>query len=84
MKLPEITMSDWQQAEEDMRRDSLPIRPPGSITAEEYAAFRGFCPANAQKVLKEMCEAGKATRQKWRNGLSGTRYLYQLKKNGVK
>ncbi len=77
-KLPEITMSDWLQAESEMKVAARQPRPPGSITPDEFAVVRGVGRANAQKILKEMCEAGMATRQKWNNGMSGTRYLYML------
>lgn len=80
-KLPELTMNDWLEAEREMKRAAQQPRPPGSITPDEYAAIRGVGRANAQKILKEMCECDppRATRQKWNNGMSGTRYIYQLK-----
>lgn len=78
-KLPEITMTDWINAEAEMKNASCQSRPPGSITPQEYSEARGCGKENAQKLLREMVEAGLATRQKWYNGVSGTRYLYLLK-----
>ncbi len=73
-------MSAWLQAESEMKIATCQPKPPGAITPDEYAVVRGIGHSAAQKILKDMCECDppKATRQKWNNGLSGTRYLYVL------
>ncbi len=81
-KLPTITMNDWLKAEEQVKTAAAKPRPIGSITPQEYAEVRGCGAANAQKLLRDMVIAGLATREKWRNGMSGTRYYYQLKPQG--
>lgn len=79
VKLPEITLDDWIQAEYRLNRSRYQPRPEGSITALDYSQKRGITRAEASRKLKALCEAGMATRQKWNNGGSMF-YVYTLKR----
>lgn len=78
-KLPEITMNDWLEAEQTMKRENIPPRPEG-ITVDEYAQARCASVVTARRILLDLFRSGKATRARWCNGNQSGVYVYQLKK----
>ncbi len=78
-KLPEITMADWEKAEEEVRLSRILPKPVG-FTAEEYARARGCTIPTARRYLLDIFNLGKATRTKWHNGNQGGIFVYNLKK----
>ncbi len=80
-KLPEITLNEWLEAEEVVRRSRIIPKPDG-FTSEEYARARGCTIPTARRYLLDMLHTGLATRIKWHNGNQGGVFVYQLKRNG--
>lgn len=77
-ELPTITINEWLQAEQDLAMNRAEPQPGGSMTAEQYALATGRSMGHARKVLVELVNVGKATRQRWHSGTSGPRFVYTL------
>ncbi len=79
-KLPEISISEWIEAEERMRQKPYAVRPKGSITTREYAESTGRSLPQAGKVLLALFHQGEADRQLCRRPTGGREFVYLLKK----
>lgn len=78
VKLPEITLADWMEAENSFR--ATPPQPKNSMTAVQYARQTGRCPSMARIVLNEMLAKGMVTRERWRCSRNNYCWIYFLKK----
>jgi hypothetical protein len=78
-KLPEITVSEWLDAEKELVDRKGEIKPAGSVTCNEYGDLMKISSCHARKRLGDMVKEGMATSQRWRNGTHGCRMVYILK-----
>ena len=78
-KLPEISVSEWMDAERELKQLSIDPQPKGSVTVEQFATMTKRSIPQARKILGYMKKAGIATSQPWRNGNSGLCNVYFLK-----
>jgi hypothetical protein len=79
-KLPTISVSEWLQAEEEFRQESMPPQPKGSVTSEQYSNMLGCASSTGRLRLKAMFAAGKVTRERWKCGINSYCYVYWIKK----
>lgn len=78
VKLPEITLADWLEAESSCK--DLQPQPKNSITATQYALQTNRCSSMARIVLNEMLARGIVTRERWRCSRNNYCWIYFLKK----
>jgi hypothetical protein len=79
MKVPQITMKDWMEAEAKVMAERGPDPlPDGAMTSLVYAEERKCSASKARKILKDMAAMGLARRVRY--GGNGYYYLLEKKK----
>jgi len=60
---------------EEIGQVTTRARPEG-FTVEEYMAESTLKKSQANNVLRQLCDAGKLTRELWQGGKGGRSYIY--------